>query len=64
MSTTANELLFSERVTAEKLGVSERTMFNLRQDGQIPFVRVRTRIMYSPTALEKWIESRGEAARH
>ena len=60
MLAIANRLLVSEREAAEILGVSERTMFNMRQDGQVPFVRVRTRVMYSPTALEKWIESRGE----
>ncbi len=54
----ANALLISERDAALKLGVSERTMFNMRQDGEVPFVRVRTRIMYSPAALQKWIESR------
>ena len=58
MSTTVNALLISERDAAVKLGVSERTLFNMRQDQQVPFVRVRTRVMYSPAALEKWIESR------
>ncbi len=58
MSAIANALLISEREAAEILGVSERTMFNMRQDEQVPFIRLRTRIMYSPAALAKWIESR------
>ena len=57
MLAIANRLLVSEPEAAEILGVSERTMFNMRQDGQVPFVRVRTWVMYSPSALEKWIES-------
>ena len=59
MPTTAQPLAIPEREAAELLGVSERTLFNMRQDGQIPFLRMRSRIMYSPAALEKWIENRG-----
>ena len=63
MPSTAQPLAIPEREAAELLGVSERTLFNMRQDGQIPFLRMRSRIMYSPTALEKWIESREVAAK-
>ena len=60
MKLTAPEpsaFLISEREAALKLGISSRTLFNLRQAGAVPFVRVRTRVLYSPSALEKWIAS-------
>ena len=51
------KLAIPEPEAAEMLSVSGRTMFNMRKDGQIPFFRLRSRIMYSPAALQKWIES-------
>ncbi len=54
---TEEKLAWTEPVAAKNLSVSERTMFNMRQAGEIPFFRMRSRIMYSPAALQKWIES-------
>ena len=51
-------MLVSERQAAAALGVSVRTMFSLRAHGQIPFVPIRSRVLYSPADLARWIESR------
>lgn len=63
MDETAQRLLISEPKAAIKLSVCPRTMHNLRQDGEIPFVRLRGRVLYSPAALEKWIESKEEGSK-
>jgi excisionase family DNA binding protein len=55
MTQVAQPLLISEREAAELFGVSERTMFNMRRDGQIPFVKCRGRIMFRVASLEKWL---------
>ena len=54
----AKELAIGEPEAAKRISVSERTMFNMRKDGQIPFFKLRNRIMYSPAALAKWIASK------
>jgi hypothetical protein len=51
-------ILIDERQAAEMLGVSARSLFSIRQKGEIPFVRLSCRVLYSPSALAKWIESR------
>ena len=63
MPGTAQQLTISERMAAELLGVSERTLFNLRQDGDIPFIRIRSRIMYRVSALEAWLEKNEQEAK-
>ena len=62
MKTTAQRLLISEPEAAKMLSVCERTLFNLREDKGIPFVRVRSRIMYRVSALEKWLEKNEQEA--
>ena len=39
-------------------GVSAKHLFNLRKRGDLPFLQVGRRVMYSRAALEKWIEAR------
>lgn len=63
MEITAKRLLVSEPEAAKMLGVCERTLFNLRQDGAIPFVPVRSRIMYRVPALEAWLERNEQEAK-
>jgi excisionase family DNA binding protein len=50
-------ILVDENEAARLLGLSAKTLYNMRRAGQLPFVRVRGRIMYRPVALEKWAES-------
>ncbi|MHC2068342.1 helix-turn-helix domain-containing protein [Bremerella sp. T1] len=51
-------LLISATKAAELLSVSPRTLWALTNEGEIPFVRIRRRVMYSRTALRKWINAR------
>ena len=63
MSATSTKLLYSEIEAAQMLGISARTMFNMRQDKQVPHIRVRNRVMYSPAALAKWIEGKEQGVK-
>jgi len=55
---TPTPLLVDERTAAKLLGVSQRTLFTLRSAGQIPHVKLRGRVLYSPPALSKMIEEK------
>ena len=61
-------LLVSAAAAAELLGVSSRTLWSLTHTGDMPFVRMGRRIMYSPESLRSWIaaqearNARGRAA--
>ena len=49
--------LLDEREAARYLGgVSAKHLFNLRKRGELPYVQVGRRIMYSRAALDRWIE--------
>jgi predicted DNA-binding transcriptional regulator AlpA len=50
----------SEREVGERLGVSQRTLFDLRQRGEAPpHLRVTPRrIMYPRAAVDAWMEAR------
>lgn len=55
---TADKLLLSEREAALVLGVSVRHLHSLRKRGDIPYVLLGRRVLYSPAALKAWIENR------
>ncbi|HMO16252.1 MAG TPA: helix-turn-helix domain-containing protein [Pirellulaceae bacterium] len=55
-----NRLLLTEAQAATALGVSRRTLFSLRREGKIPFVRIGKCIRYSVEALRDWITSQNE----
>ncbi|PNQ78903.1 helix-turn-helix domain-containing protein [Paenibacillus sp. F4] len=44
--------------TAELIGVSPTTVYNMAREGQIPHVRVRARIIFHRDVIECWL--RGE----
>lgn len=50
----------SEREVCDRLGVSQRTLFDLRQRGEAPpYLRVtRRRIVYPRAAVDAWMEAR------
>ncbi|QDU25887.1 Helix-turn-helix domain protein [Anatilimnocola aggregata] len=58
-----DRLLLDARATARRLSISSRTLWTLTNSGQIPFVRVGRRVLYSPTALQAWIAQREEVAK-
>nr|WP_084146984.1 helix-turn-helix domain-containing protein [Paenibacillus wynnii] len=47
---------------AELLGVSQTTVYAMVRQGQIPAVRVRSRIFFTRLALEEWLRSGGVTA--
>ena len=51
------EKLLSVHEAAALLGLSPRTLYNLVARDQIPFQRVRRRVMFRPSALERWLDA-------
>ena len=46
----------NSRKAAELLGVSERTVWKLKGEGEIPYVNIGGRTLFRPETLEKYIE--------
>ena len=57
----ADPLWVGERDAAALLGVSVRTLLNLRKRDGLPFVPVAARVLYRPTDLAAWVEGRRTA---
>ncbi len=53
--------LLTEREAAEYLGVSPRTLWGLRNEGQVRCVKIRRLVKYEVAELERFIESCREA---
>jgi excisionase family DNA binding protein len=51
-------LLLSARETARALSVSERTLFTLTKERGLPCVRIGSRVMYRPEAVNAWLAER------
>jgi len=56
------EKLLNERQAAELLGISSRHLFALRKRGEVPFIKLGGRVLYSPSALQRWVEQRLQRA--
>ena len=56
------EKLLSVYEAAALLGLSPRTLYNLVARGQIPVQRVRRRVMFRPSELERWLDAQACAA--
>ncbi len=57
------EKLLNVYEAAALLGLSPRTLYNLVARDQIPVQRVRRRVMFRPSALERWLEEQAQPAR-
>ena len=57
------EKLLNVHEAARLLGLSPRTLYNLVARDQIPVQRVRRRVMFRPSALERWLEEQAQPAR-
>lgn len=44
---------------ASFLGVHSDTIYDLVRDQEIPHFRIRSRILFLPEVIEKWIQERG-----
>jgi len=63
VGTKSGLLLLTPRQAAERLGISERTLWQLKADGEIPFLRIGRLIRYSLVDLEKWVEDRSQGGK-
>ena len=66
MSTTPQEtiLLIGVKEAAKALGISDRTLWTFTQRGELPHVKIGSRVLYPLSDLQKWIDARkqgGEA---
>lgn len=58
-------LLVDEREARRLLGgVSSKSMFNWRKSAGLPFLKLGSRVMYSPADLAAWIERQKGAPGH
>ncbi len=54
--TPTNKLLLTEREAVEMLGLSARTLFSLRQRGELAYVKIGSAIRYDPVDINALIE--------
>lgn len=43
--------------TAELIGVSQQTVYNMAREGQIPHIKIRSRILFHREVIENWLRS-------
>jgi len=55
-SVVAPKLLWTRREAAAALSISERTLWTLTDEGEIPCVRIRRSVRYNPVAIQSWIK--------
>lgn len=51
------KLLWTCREAAKALGISERTLWTLTDEGILPCIRVRRIVRYDPEDIKRWIKS-------
>ena len=56
VSNATDSLLLTEREAASLLRISPRKLWEIRMQGQIPFVRIGRAIRYSRDELASWIQ--------
>jgi excisionase family DNA binding protein len=49
------KLLWTSREAAAAMNISERTLWTLAHDGQIPVLRIGRCVRYSPADIQAWI---------
>jgi len=54
------KLAVSAREAAAMLGISERLLWSKTKSGEIPCVRLGTRVLYSIAKLSAWLENQGQ----
>ncbi len=55
MEVSPPALALSERDAARALGISPRTLWELRTRGEVPYRRIGRRVLYSVDALRAWL---------
>lgn len=51
-------LLVTARDAAAKLSISERTLCELTNNGDLPCIRIGRSVRHVPTDLEQWVEKK------
>ncbi len=54
-------LALRPREAARALGISERTLFSLTRDGDVPHLRVGSAVLYPVDALRAWLAAQAGA---
>ena len=49
-------LAVSAKEAAKMLAISTRTLWSMTASGEIPFVRIRSRVLYLPDDLREWLQ--------
>ena len=63
MQTVTEKKLLSVKETAKALGISDRTLWTITQPrGPLACCKIGSRVMYSPRAIERFIEEQEGAA--
>lgn len=57
-STGEQPLAITKREAARLLSISERTLFQLVADGEIPVVRLKRKLLFRLADLESWLRSK------
>jgi excisionase family DNA binding protein len=58
------ERLLSIKELSESIGLSIATLYTLAERRQIPVQRVRRRVMFSPSQVERWLARQARPARN
>jgi excisionase family DNA binding protein len=53
---TTDALLMSVRETARRMSISIRKLHAITRAGEIPCVRIGSRVLYSPASIQAWIQ--------
>jgi len=54
----SEQLAISKKEAARLLSISERTLFQLVADGEIPVIRLKRKVLFRPTDLKAWLHSK------
>lgn len=57
------ERLLTEREALEYLRISRRHLFQLRERGAIPFIKLGRRVLYPGESLRQWVEQKLQEVR-
>lgn len=55
-NTSTSRLLLTAKEAAYSLSISERKLWELTDDGRIPYIRIDRSVRYSVEDLARWIE--------
>jgi len=57
---TMEPLLLTPREAAKALSISERTLFDLKKNGELPVILIGRSVRYSVNDLKAWIKKSSE----